>query len=53
MPASTFNGVCYNRLYAQNSSDTYQLPYGREYIKKWFWLDGDYIFSVVKYHKRY
>lgn len=48
MPASTFNRVCHTRPHAQNSSDTYTLPDGREHVKKCFWLDREYILSVVK-----
>ena len=48
MPASTFNRVCHTRPHAQNSRDTYTLPDGRDHVKKCFWLDREYILSVVK-----
>lgn len=48
MPASTFNRICHTRPHAQNSSDTYPLPDGREHVKKCFWLDRGYILSVVE-----
>lgn len=48
MPGSTFNRVCHTRPHARNSSDTYLLPDGREHVKKCFWLDRDYILSIVK-----
>ena len=47
MPASTFNRVCHTRPHAQNSSDTYPLPDGREHVKKCFWLDREYILEVI------
>lgn len=48
MPASTFNRVCHTRPHAQNSRDTYPLPDGREHVKKCFWLDREYILSILK-----
>lgn len=47
MPASKFNRVCHTRPHAQNSSDTYTLPDGREHVKKCFWLDRSYILSIL------
>lgn len=47
MPASTFNRVCHTRPHAQNKNDTYTLPDGREHVKKCFWLDRDYILSIL------
>ena len=48
MPGSTFNRVCHTRPHAQNSYDTYVLPDGREHVKKCFWLDREYVLSILK-----
>lgn len=48
LPGSTFNKFCHTRPHAQNKNDTYLLPDGRSHVKKSFWLDREYILSIVK-----
>lgn len=47
LPNSTFNRVCHTRPHAQNKNDTYLLPDGRKHVKKSFWLDKEYILSIL------
>ena len=48
LPGPKFNGICHTRPHARDSEDTYELPDGRKLVKKCFWLDKEYILSVVK-----
>lgn len=48
LPGSTFNKFCHTRPHAQNKNDTYLLPDGRSHVKKSFWLDREYILSIVE-----
>jgi DNA mismatch repair protein MutH len=48
LPGSIFNSVCHVRPHAQNKNDTYILPDGRSHVKKSFWLDKNYILSIIK-----
>lgn len=47
MPGLYFNRVCHTRTLAMNHSDMCLLPDGRMYIKKGFWLNREYILSVI------
>ena len=47
LPGAKFNGICHTRPHARDSKDTYELPDGRKLVKKCFWLDKDYILSIV------
>lgn len=47
MPDPIFNRVCHTRAHALNKDDTELLPDGREYVKKAFFLDKEYISSVI------
>jgi len=47
LPGSKFNGVCHTRPHAKHSEDTDELPDGRKLVKKCFWLDKEYILSIV------
>lgn len=47
LPGPKFNAICHTRPHAANSDDTYELPDGRRLVKKCFWLDKDYILSIV------
>ena len=48
LPGSTFNRVCHVRPHAGTSEDTYPLPQGGEHVRKCFWLDRQYIESIIK-----
>lgn len=48
LPGSKFNKFCHTRPHAKNKKDTYLLPDGRSHVKKSFWLDKEYILSIVK-----
>lgn len=47
LPGPKFNCVCHTRPHARDSEDTYELPDGRKLVKKCFWLDREYILSIV------
>ena len=47
LPGSTFNRVCHVRPHAGTSEDTYPLPQGGEHVRKCFWLDREYVESIV------
>lgn len=47
LPGAKFNRICHTRPHARDSKDTYELPDGRKLVKKCFWLDKDYILSIV------
>lgn len=46
-PKASENRVSHVRPHAQNSSDTYELPDGRQYPKQCFWLNNSYILSQI------
>ena len=48
LPGSKFNGICHTRPHARDGEDTYELPDGRTHVKKCFWLDRNYILSILK-----
>lgn len=47
LPGPKFNEICHTRPHARDSEDTYELPDGRKLVKKCFWLDREYILSIV------
>lgn len=47
LPGPKFNGICHTRPHARDGEDTYELPDGRRHVKKCFWLDKEYILSIV------
>lgn len=47
LPGPKFNGICHTRPHARDSEDTYDLPDGRKLVKKCFWLDKEYILSII------
>lgn len=51
-PKASENRVSHVRPHAQNSSDTYELPDGRQYPKQCFWLNNSYILSQIKVELR-
>ncbi|HBF6215051.1 Sau3AI family type II restriction endonuclease [Clostridioides difficile] len=48
LPGSKFNSICHTRPHARDKNDTYVLPDGRSHVKKSFWLDREYILSIIK-----
>lgn len=47
LPAPGSNGLCHVRPKAKNASDKIQLPDGQMITKQAFWLDKEYIASIV------
>ncbi len=47
LPNASENRVCHVRPHARNSSDTYDLPDGRQYPKQCFWLNNNYILDQL------
>ena len=47
-PKATENRVSHVRPHAQNASDTYELPDGRQFPKQCFWLNNTYILSQLE-----
>lgn len=48
LPGPKFNEVCHTRPHARDSEDTYELPDGRELVKKCFWLDKNFILDIIE-----
>lgn len=48
LPKSTENRVSHVRPHAKDSSDTYELPDGRQFPKQCFWLNSSYILSQLE-----
>lgn len=47
-PRQTENPVSHVRPHGRDSKDTYPLPDGREYPKQSFWLNNDYILTIIE-----
>ncbi len=47
LPKASANPVCHVRPHAKDSSDTDELPNGKQYPKQCFWLNNSYIYSQL------